>query len=47
MDSLLTMLLFQYMIDRPGFQGNATFDTSRNTWTNFRGQDHSCRSKPL
>jgi len=34
MDSLLTMLLFQYMVDRPGFQGNATFDTSRNTlWT--------------
>jgi L-fucose isomerase-like protein len=30
MDSLLTMILFQYMIDRPGFQGNATFDTSRN-----------------
>lgn len=34
MDSLLTMILFQYMIDRPGFQGNATFDTSRNVlWT--------------
>ncbi|MBN2376469.1 MAG: hypothetical protein JXD22_08715 [Sedimentisphaerales bacterium] len=34
MDSLLTMLLFQYMVDRPGFQGNATFDTSRNAlWT--------------
>jgi hypothetical protein len=34
MDSLLTMILFQYMIDRPGFQGNATFDTSRNAlWT--------------
>ena len=34
MDSLLTMVLFQYMIDRPGFQGNATFDTSRNAlWT--------------
>ncbi len=34
MDSLLTMLLFQYAIDRPGFQGNATFDTSRNVlWT--------------
>jgi len=34
MDSLLTMLLFQYMLDRPGFQGNATFDTSRNAlWT--------------
>ena len=34
MDSLLTMMLFQYMIDRPGFQGNATFDTARNAlWT--------------
>lgn len=34
MDSLLTMMLFQYAIDRPGFQGNATFDTSRNVlWT--------------
>jgi len=34
MDSLLTMLLFQYAIDRAGFQGNATFDTSRNVlWT--------------
>jgi len=34
MDSLLTMLLFQYAIERPGFQGNATFDTSRNAlWT--------------
>lgn len=34
MDSLLTMLLFQYALDRPGFQGNATFDTSRNAlWT--------------
>lgn len=34
MDSLLTMLLFQYATDRPGFQGNATFDTSRNAlWT--------------
>ncbi|MBL7189443.1 MAG: hypothetical protein ISS70_24205 [Phycisphaerae bacterium] len=34
MDSLLTMILFQYMIDRAGFQGNATFDTSRNAlWT--------------
>ncbi len=30
MDSLLTMLLFQYAFDRPGFQGNATFDTARN-----------------
>ncbi len=34
MDSLLTMMLFQYMIDKPGFQGNATFDTARNAlWT--------------
>jgi len=34
MDSLLTMLLFQQAIDRPGFQGNATFDTARNAlWT--------------
>ncbi|MHC1765152.1 MAG: hypothetical protein AB9869_12775 [Verrucomicrobiia bacterium] len=34
MDSLLTMLLFQYAFDRAGFQGNATFDTSRNVlWT--------------
>ena len=34
MDSLLTMLLFQYAINRPGFQGNATFDTARNAlWT--------------
>jgi len=34
MDSLLTMLLFQYAINQPGFQGNATFDTSRNAlWT--------------
>jgi L-fucose isomerase-like protein len=34
MDSLLTMLLYQHAIDRPGFQGNATFDTSRNAvWT--------------
>jgi hypothetical protein len=34
MDSLLTMLMFQYLIDKPGFQGNATFDTSRNVlWT--------------
>ena len=34
MDSLLTMLLFQYAMDRPGFQGNATFDTARNAlWT--------------
>ncbi|MCP5518394.1 MAG: hypothetical protein H7A45_14170 [Verrucomicrobiales bacterium] len=34
MDSLLTMLLFQYATDRAGFQGNATFDTARNAlWT--------------
>lgn len=34
MDSLLTMMLFQYAIDRAGFQGNATFDTARNVlWT--------------
>ena len=34
MDSLLTMILFQYAVERPGFQGNATFDTSRNAlWT--------------
>ena len=34
MDSLLTMLLFQYAFDRPGFQGNATFDIPRNAlWT--------------
>ncbi len=34
MDSLLTMMMFQYAIDRPGFQGNATFDTSKNAlWT--------------
>jgi len=34
MDSLLTMILFQHMIGKPGFQGNATFDTARNAlWT--------------
>jgi L-fucose isomerase-like protein len=34
MDSLLTMLLFQYAVEQAGFQGNATFDTSRNAlWT--------------
>ena len=34
MDSLLTMMMFQYAIDRPGFQGNATFDTAKNAlWT--------------
>jgi hypothetical protein len=28
------MMLFQHAFDRPGFQGNATFDTSRNAvWT--------------
>jgi len=34
MDSLWTMLLFQQMFGIPGFQGNATFDTSKNAlWT--------------
>jgi len=34
MDSLLTMMLFQYAFDKAGFQGNQTFDTSRNAvWT--------------
>lgn len=34
MDSLLTMLLFQYAFEIPGFQGNSTFDTARNrVWT--------------
>lgn len=34
MDSLLTMLMFQHAFGLPGFQGNATFDTSRNAlWT--------------
>lgn len=34
MDSLWTMLLFQNMFGIPGFQGNATFDTSKNAvWT--------------
>lgn len=34
MDSLLTMLLYQHAFGRAGFQGNATFDTSRNAlWT--------------
>jgi len=34
MDSLLTMVLFQYAFDRAGFQGNATFDTARQAlWT--------------
>jgi hypothetical protein len=34
MDSLWTMLLFGYAFGVPGFQGNATFDTSKNAvWT--------------
>ena len=34
MDSLWTMLLFEYLCGIPGFQGNATFDTSKNAlWT--------------
>jgi hypothetical protein len=34
MDSLLTMMLFGYAFDIPGFQGNATFDTAKNAvWT--------------
>jgi hypothetical protein len=34
MDSLWTMLLFGTVFDIPGFQGNATFDTSKNAvWT--------------
>ncbi len=34
MDSLWTMLLFEYLFAIPGFQGNATFDTSKNAvWT--------------
>jgi hypothetical protein len=34
MDSLWTMMLFGYMFGIPGFQGNATFDTSKNAvWT--------------
>jgi hypothetical protein len=34
MDSLLTMMLFHAMFGLPGFQGNATFDTSKNVlWT--------------
>ena len=34
MDSLWTMMLFQYAFGIPGFQGNATFDTSKNAlWT--------------
>lgn len=34
MDSLLTMMLFWYLANIPGFQGNATFDTAKNAlWT--------------
>lgn len=34
MDSLLTMLIYGYAFDKPGFQGNQTFDISKNTlWT--------------
>lgn len=34
MDSLLTMMLFHYAFEIPGFQGNSTFDTSKNmVWT--------------
>ncbi len=34
MDSLLTMLIFQYAFDLPGFQGNTVFDTAKNAvWT--------------
>lgn len=34
MDSLLTMMLFGYAFDIPGFQGNATFDTAKSAlWT--------------
>lgn len=34
MDSLWTMVMFQYATDLPGFQGNSTFDTSKNqVWT--------------
>lgn len=34
MDSLWTMLMFGYAFDIPGFQGNQTFDTSRDVlWT--------------
>lgn len=34
MDSLWTMMLFEYMFGIPGFQGNSTFDTARNmVWT--------------
>lgn len=34
MDSLLTMMMFGYAFDIPGFQGNATFDMAKNAvWT--------------
>lgn len=34
MDSLWTMLMFQYAFDLPGFQGNNYFDTAKNAcWT--------------
>ena len=34
MDSLWTMLLFEYLFGIAGFQGNATFDTAKNAvWT--------------
>lgn len=34
MDSLLTMMLFHYAFEIPGFQGNSTFDTAKNmVWT--------------
>ncbi len=34
MDSLWTMMMFGYLFEIPGFQGNATFDTSKNAvWT--------------
>ena len=34
MDSLLTMMVFGFALDRAGFQGNSTFDTARNrVWT--------------
>lgn len=34
MDSMLTMMLFQHAFGLAGFQGNATFDTSKNAvWT--------------
>ncbi|MBN1343470.1 MAG: hypothetical protein JXQ73_12355 [Phycisphaerae bacterium] len=34
MDSLWTMMAFGYLLGQPGFQGNATFDSSKNAlWT--------------